>query len=302
MMDHVTTAVANTAFSLTLSGNSGISPFLTMFLIGMVGKIQPESLNLGETMDKIMTSWPSLVFWSVMTVLESVGKCVPVLDQIMDSAEAFIVPILSTLGSLSAFGSFNGSFDADSDGNGDGDGNSTNSQEVNNGDYNADDYNRMRALSSASSTSPVANGAMIFLQIVLVIFGIILAISIHFFKMLIRLLGEGCLTQCITVLEATTVCISVLVSIFVRQFAIFVAACLLIAAGYNAKKRWDKWQEKKKLQEAAEQAPQQTRSLENDENDAAAATTNVTDEYVRIEDKETDGLIQEVGETGSAQV
>ena len=71
-------AIANTAFSLTLSGNSGISPFLTMFLIGMVGKIQPEYLNLDETMEKIMTSWPSLTFWSIMTILETIGKCVPV--------------------------------------------------------------------------------------------------------------------------------------------------------------------------------------------------------------------------------
>lgn len=34
-----------------------------------------------------------------------------------------------------------------------------------------------------------------------------------------------------------------LVSIFIRQFAIFVASCLLLAAGYNAKKRWDKRRE-----------------------------------------------------------
>ncbi|KAL7551613.1 hypothetical protein ACHAWF_014808 [Thalassiosira exigua] len=45
--------------------------------------------------------------------------------------------------------------------------------------------------------------------------------------MLIRLFGEGCLTQCITVLEATIVCVSVLVSIFVRQFAIVVSACFM---------------------------------------------------------------------------
>lgn len=97
MMNHVTTVVANTSFALTLSGNSGISPFLTMLLIGVAGKIQPEYLNLDDTMNKIMTSWPSLCFWSIMTLLETIGKCVPVIDQMMDSAEAFIVPILVSL-------------------------------------------------------------------------------------------------------------------------------------------------------------------------------------------------------------
>ncbi len=93
-MSEVINYVANTAFSLTLAGNSGISPFLTMALIGLAGKIQPEYLNLDDTMKWIMTSWPSLCFWCAMTVLETVGKCVPIIDQIMDTAEAFIVPVL----------------------------------------------------------------------------------------------------------------------------------------------------------------------------------------------------------------
>ena len=94
MSGEVAKFIANTAFSFTLSGNSGISPFLTMFLIGMAGKIQPEYLNLDETMNKIMSSWPSLIFWGITTVLEFVGHCVPVIDQMVDTAEAFIVPVL----------------------------------------------------------------------------------------------------------------------------------------------------------------------------------------------------------------
>ena len=43
-------------------------------------------------------------------------------------------------------------------------------------------------------------------------------------------------------------CFSVLVSIFVRQFAIFVASWLLIAACYGAKRKYDKWQEEKEEQ------------------------------------------------------
>ncbi|KAL9180612.1 hypothetical protein ACHAXT_011065 [Thalassiosira profunda] len=222
-MSHVGSVLANTALSLTLSGNSGISPFLTMFLIGIAAKVQPEYLPLDETMDKLMTSWPSLSFWSIMTILESIGKCVPVIDEIVDSVEVFVVPFLSTLGSFSAFGSFD---------SGDG------SEQGGNSNRN------LRGLSTVS-TSSIATGAMKFLQVILVFFGIVLALSIHFCKMLLRLMGEGCLTQIITIVEATTVCTSVLISIFVRQFAIFAAACLVLAAAYGAKRKYDKWQEKK---------------------------------------------------------
>ena len=93
-MSDVAKLIANTAFSFTLSGNSGISPFLTMFLIGMAGRISPEYLNLDETMNKLMSSWPSLTFWGISTILELVGKCVPFIDQMMDTVEAFIVPVL----------------------------------------------------------------------------------------------------------------------------------------------------------------------------------------------------------------
>ena len=45
-----------------------------------------------------MSSWAGLTVWSIMTVLEFVGKCVPVIDQMVDSVEVFVVPwIVSTL-------------------------------------------------------------------------------------------------------------------------------------------------------------------------------------------------------------
>lgn len=79
----------------------------------------------------------------------------------------------STLGTFSAFGSF-----ADID---------------TSDENNADNNNERRGLST--STSSVANGITSFFRVILVFFGIILALSIHFLKMLIRLIGEGCLTQ-----------------------------------------------------------------------------------------------------------
>lgn len=41
-----------------------------------------------------MASWPAIVVWCSAATLEFVGKCVPVLDQIMDAAMAFIVPFI----------------------------------------------------------------------------------------------------------------------------------------------------------------------------------------------------------------
>ena len=39
-----------------------------------------------------MSSYAGLTLWSIMTVLEFVGKCVPVIDQMVDSVEVFVVP------------------------------------------------------------------------------------------------------------------------------------------------------------------------------------------------------------------
>lgn len=97
--------------------------------------------------------------------------------------------------------------------------------------------------------------------------------------MLIRLLGEGCLTQIITILEVMTVCVSVLVSIFIRQFAIFVASCLLLAAGYNAKKRWDKRREgdRQQDQHQQEQHQQSGTIAEGYDNEASAPFIRASD-------------------------
>lgn len=86
--------LASTAFSLTLAGNSGISPFLTMLLIGIAERLSPDRFHMSDVMETVASSWPSLCFWTVLTVLEYVGKCVPVIDQIVDGFEVLIVPVL----------------------------------------------------------------------------------------------------------------------------------------------------------------------------------------------------------------
>ena len=131
------------------------------------------------------------------------------------------------MGTVSSFGSFSSD--------------TFNDEYSDNNGYN-EGGRKLRGLSTVS-TSSVANATKTFFRVILVLCGMILAISIHFFKMFMRLLGEGCLTQLVTVIEAMTVICSVLISIFVRQFAIFVAGCLFMAAGYNAKKRYEKWHE-----------------------------------------------------------
>jgi len=84
--------------------------------------------------------------------------------------------------------------------------------------------------------------------------------------MLIRLLGEGCLTWLITIMEVSTVFFSVLLSIFIRQFAIFIAVVFVVAAGYNGKKRLDK---RKEEQQQQQQQLQQGTSEEGPESVAA---------------------------------
>ncbi|EJK47329.1 hypothetical protein THAOC_33958, partial [Thalassiosira oceanica] len=71
-------------------------------------------------------------------------------------------------------------------------------------------------------------------------------------QMLMRLVGEGCLTCCITVLEASIVCTTVLASIFVRQFAIVTCFAFLSAALFNAKRRHKRRREKLAKEAAVE--------------------------------------------------
>ena len=56
-----------------------------------------------------MASWPSIVIFGLLTILEFVGKCVPVIDSVIESGMTFVIPILSILGSMSAWGLFTAS-------------------------------------------------------------------------------------------------------------------------------------------------------------------------------------------------
>eukprot|EP00569_Conticribra_weissflogii_P017075 CAMPEP_0171390988 /NCGR_PEP_ID=MMETSP0880-20121228/947_1 /TAXON_ID=67004 /ORGANISM="Thalassiosira weissflogii, Strain CCMP1336" /LENGTH=264 /DNA_ID=CAMNT_0011903527 /DNA_START=193 /DNA_END=987 /DNA_ORIENTATION=+ len=209
-----------------------------MLLIGIAERLSPDRFHMSDVMENVVSSWPSLCLWTILTVLEYVGKCVPVIDQIVDGVEAFIVPVLSTLATSSTFGTYGSNDNYNENDNG----NNSNNNIYNEGNNNNNENNE-RNLTSTHSLSTVIQT---FFQITIIFTGILLALSLHFFKMLVRLLGVGCLTPFLTVVEATTVVTGVLISVFVRKLAIVFAGCMLLAAGYNAKRRYEKWEERHK--------------------------------------------------------
>ena len=91
-------------------------------------------------------------------------------------------------------------------------------------------------------------------------------------------------------MEVMIVCVSVLVSIFVREFAIFVATCLFIGAFYNAKKRWEKQQAEEKRQQMLETNPtmfdhwQQKQLHSVEEGHEKNATNSPSTEYVKMDE------------------
>jgi hypothetical protein len=151
--------LSTTALSIIFSGNTGVSPFMSLFLIGLLEKTNPDLLQMDGTIEWILSSWFTIVIWAMLMVLEFVGKCIPVVDEVIDSAMTFVVPIFSTMGSLATFGLFNA---------------------VNNGE-NLEDEGRRRLT--------IASAALTFLQIVLIGVGIVLALCMHGIKMLVRLVG-----------------------------------------------------------------------------------------------------------------
>jgi hypothetical protein len=194
--------LTSTAVSLVVGGNTGINPFLTLFLVGGIENMNPDLLNMEGKMEDLLASWPSLIVLGILTVLEFVSMCVPVLDQIVDTVMTFVIPIMSVLGSMSTFGLFN---------------------------QMADQENRELGVGSS---------ALLFFQIMIVLCGIGLALLLHLFKMIIRLFGEGCLTGVMTCLEVTWTFFAITMVIFIRPIAIVVAAWLLFCAGFAVKKKF----------------------------------------------------------------
>jgi hypothetical protein len=233
-------SISASALSLVVSGNTGVSPFLSLFIVGICGNVDPTLLNMDETMQTILASWPALILLGMLTLLEFVAKCIPVIDEIVDSALVFVVPLVSILGSLSTFGVLT---------------------KVSNGYENlsnlGDTSGRSLQYDAASSSSDSSGGFfVVFLQVVLVVVGIGLSVLIHLFKMIIRLLGEGCLTNCLTILETLWIVLTILLAIYIRPIAIGVAIVLGCAAAFSFKRRIVDKIHKKEEAEAEQQGAQ----------------------------------------------
>ena len=204
-----------TAVSLTVAGNTGVSPFLSIFLVGCLEKANPGLLQMDDTMATLVASWPSLILGALLTALEFVGNCVPVVDEIMDSALTVVIPIVSILGSLSTFGIYsNNPLE-----------NLVDESLANNDDQ---EYRRLGAGSAALTV----------VQVTIVAIGVGLALLVHLLKMLIRLVGQGWLTGCMTILERIWCIFSIVVAVFVKPLAIVFAAVLCVGAATVIKRKY----------------------------------------------------------------
>jgi len=203
--------LSSSALSLTMAGNTGISPFLTLFLLALVEKIEPEWLNMGEVAENLLASWWALILLGILSAAEILGKCIPALDEIVDSIEVFVVPILSVLATLSTLGML----PAPSNGE------------------------RLLLEESVAVDESDTNFGAAFLtatKVVLVIAGMVLSLLIHLLKMVIRIASltcsAGCCQPCITTIEIAVVCVCVVLAILSPLFAMIACGLFFVGAWY----------------------------------------------------------------------
>ena len=220
-MESISDLISSAAITTTVAGNIGVDPFLTMFLVGMMDKLGSGNFDqlVPDDLKDYISHDGALSFWGIMSILEIIGKCIPVVDEMIDSVEVFIVPVLSVLGTLSTFGLYTTTMESSPD--------NRDIRELEEEDSNV-----------AESAVRVAQGFMVAI-------GAVLALSIHLIKMLIRLVGEGWLTQILTVVEVVFCSTTITIAVYVKEFAIFIAVIFLIAMVYSVRKRYKKYKEDK---------------------------------------------------------
>ena len=84
--------LSSSAVSLTVAGNTGISPFLTLFLLGIIERSEPTLLNMDSKMEDILASLPGVGVLGLLTALEFIGKCVPVIDEMIRGGQRLTKP------------------------------------------------------------------------------------------------------------------------------------------------------------------------------------------------------------------
>lgn len=203
------------AVSLVVQGTSGITPFLTLFLLGVLERIDPNILNMDEATEKVVASWAALTVLGLLTSLEFLGKLIPIVDEAMDAAMTFLVPILSVVANLSTWGLYDVVAEAAAE------------------DYgsSADEGDGMnRQLSAASK-------ALWTLKVTIMVMGVCLTLGIHLLKMVIRLVGEGWMTQILTIMETTFTIVCIVVVVFVQVIDILVGFGMMVVVFFFLKRR-----------------------------------------------------------------
>lgn len=227
----------SSSVSLTVAGTTGISPFLTLFLLGIIEKSDPTVLNMSGTIETILASWISIFVLGVFTVGDFVGKCVPVIDEAIDSVEVFVVPVLSVLGSLGTLGLLDlvaKGADGDVDVVAIATGIATAAANSAENDSNSIE-GTVFDVEGESSTNNEPDFLMVWKGVVILL-GIFLSLSIHIFKMIMRIIGlacsGGCCSPCFTIVEVTITTLGVMLAVFIQPIAIVMVILLLFAAGF----------------------------------------------------------------------
>jgi len=230
----------SSSVSLTVAGTTGISPFLTLLLLGLIEKSDPTLLNMNGTIETILASWMSIVVLGLLTVGDFAGKCVPFIDEFIDSVEVFIVPALSVLGSLGTLGLLD--------------------LVAKGGDGDVDAVAIVTGIATVAATTASIEGLeeeafdvddesnthkpefLTVLKGLLILLGVFLSLSIHIFKMIIRIIGltcsGGCCSPCFTIIEVTITAAGVMLAVLVQPIAIIMLILLLFAAGFAINRKY----------------------------------------------------------------
>jgi len=238
-MGYVLDQIAATAISYTVAGNSGISSFLTLFIIGCIEKYDGDILNMDENMEICLSSTVSLTILAGLTGLEFVAMCVPIVDELTDTAMTFVIPVVSVVGTLSTLGLY-----------GDGDGNRR---------LEVDEYSMLW-----------------FWRVFVIVSGIGVALTMHFFKMLVRLVGAGWLTSFLTVAETLYCIIGLLLAIFFQAFAILFASAILFTVLWHWRRRLNRTQEQKEKEQSMRQQQLDTKKNGKQANDVIKSENEST--------------------------
>jgi len=237
--------IASAAVSLTMAGNTGISPFLTLFLLGVLEMAQPELLNMGPTMEMLLASWWSIGILGSLTIAEMVGKCIPAVDEVIDSVEVFVIPAISILATLATTGMLSmppqddagigqaidvGGMFRDSGGD---------RYLLQDDEMIIDDPYYQDTDGDDDTT--FSEGFMTFTKVALVAIGMGLALAVHLFKMLVRvsslMCSGGCCQPSITIVEYVLVVVGVILAILAPVVAIVASIGFMVASGYVIRKK-----------------------------------------------------------------